>query len=518
MVSCLPSANVGPNSNPNVEGEASTSNATRPRLQLQLQRLASCRPHSLLSFRSFSLSMFTPPPSPLPPRRKSPPSPLSKQVDLSSDELEYSPYEDDDSQPSTPIHAELSEKASTPPTIRVPPGPSRNSAKSARRRILIPLVAIVLVLVAAASSRYDINLKWRTPSTTTGRPQPPSTDVPVAAFGTESNDHVAGHSHDPNRTSRSPGTHRHNHHHNRKPRIGLSNHWHPTPSSTTAEEFDKRGAETLDAVQLAADTTSPSIPDPPYPVPTPFPQSFDTTFSYNFTTSSCQSWFANSLLANLTFRQCRPLSLLIPASAAFFQAQSNLTTLTAVIGGTCATVRSVDDCMGTMSWLASEIQKDTVCGIDLKDKNAMALEALNGFRNYQFMREAGCLINQRTNSYCIVDAVASSSPVDFYFYTLPLGTPLPNKTTPSCSTCVESLLSIYATQAGNKTLDISKTYPGAASKAIDVCGANYATIPDGVSLSGGISLKFASGKEMVWLSVMWTCLVGVLVGVGLVGM
>lgn len=392
-----------PNSNPNVEGEASTSNATRPRprLQLQLQRLASRRPHSLLSFRSFSLSMFTPPPSPLPPRRKSPPSPLSQQVDLSSDELEYSPYEDDDSQPSTPIYAELSEKASTPPPIRVPPGPSRNSAKSARRRILIPLVAIVLVLVAAASSRYDVNLKWRTPSTSTERPQPPSADVPVAGFGAESGEHVAGHSHDPNRTSRSPGTHGHNHHHNRKPRIGLSNHWNPTPSSTTSEEFDKRGADELDAVQLAADTTSPSIPDPPYPVPTPFPQAFDTTFSYNFTTSSCQSWFANSLLANLTFRQCRPLSLLLPSSTAFFQAQSNLTTLTAVIGGTCATVRSADDCAGTMSWLASEIQKDTVCGLDLKAKNAMALEALNGFRSYGFMREAGTLFTiLSTTRFC----------------------------------------------------------------------------------------------------------------------
>lgn len=195
-----------------------------------------------------------------------------------------------------------------------------------------------------------------------------------------------------------------------------------------------------------------------------------------------------------------------------------MTLLTAVIGGTCNTVRSVDDCVGTMGWLASEIQKDTVCGKDLKDQNAMALEALNGFRNYQFMREAGCLINQRTNSYCFVDAVASSSPVDFYFYTLPLGTPLPNKTTPSCSTCVESLMSIYATQAGNKTLDISKTYAGAASKAIDVCGANYASIPDGVSLSGSVGMKFGSGKEMIWLSMMWASLVGVLVGVGLVGM
>ncbi|KAG9047228.1 hypothetical protein FS837_002750 [Tulasnella sp. UAMH 9824] len=455
--------------------------------------------------------MFTPPPSPLPPRRKSPPSPLRQQIDLSSDELEYSPYEDD-SQPTTPVRPELSEKDSPPSPIHVPPVPSLKPAKSSRRRVLIPLLAVALVLVAAASSRTDININWSAP---TGTSQPPSTDTPAVPdpeFGAASN--VAGHSHDPNRTSRSPGAHGHRKH--GKPRIGLSGHWQPTPSSTFSEDLDKR-ADDIDALQLAVET-APSIPDPPLPVPTPFPQPFDTTFSYNFTTSSCQAWFANSLLANLTFRQCRPVSLLLPASAAFFQAQSNLTLLTSIIGGTCNTVRSVDDCLGTMGWLASEIQKDTVCGKDLKDQNAMALEALNGFRNYQFMREAGCLINQRTNSYCFVDAVASSSPVDFYFYTLPLGTPLPNKTTPSCSTCVESLMSIYATQAGNKTLDISKTYAKAAQKAIDVCGANYATIPDGVSLSGGIRLKISHGKEMVWLSMLWASLVGVLVGIGLVGM
>ncbi|KAG9010231.1 hypothetical protein FRB90_007896, partial [Tulasnella sp. 427] len=435
--------------------------------------------------------MFTPPPSPLPPRRNCPPSPLRNPIDLvSSDELEYSPYEDDDdSQPSTPIQSKLSEKAfQTPSSVRVPPAPSLKPVKSARRRVLIPLIAVVLVLVAAASSRYDLDDWWKPPA----RPSP-ELAVPVPGGGPK--DHAAGHSHDPNRTSRSSSGHQHHHH--GTPRIGLSNHWGLAPSATTTTgsesgELDKR-ADALDALELAAEGTSPSIPDPPYPVPTPFPQPFDTTFSYNFSTSSCQSWFANSLLSNLTFRQCRPLSLLLPASAAFFQAQSNLTALTAVIGGTCQTPRTVADCVDTMTYLASEIQKDTVCGIDLGDENAMALEALNGFRNYQFMREAGCLVNQRTNSYCFVDAVASTSPVDFYFYTLPLGTPLPNKTTPSCSTCVESLLSIYATQAGNQSLDISKTYASAASKAADVCGANYATIPDGVSLSAAVK-----GREVVW--------------------
>lgn len=135
---------------------------------------------------------------------------------------------------------------------------------------------------------------------------------------------------------------------------------------------------------------SATIPDPPNPVPTPFPQPFDTVFSYNFTTPSCQSFFADALIANITFRACRPLSLLLPASSAFIAAQSNLTLLTSVLGGTCDTTGATDaECLDTMAYLAEEIRKDSVCGRDLAEENALAVEALTGFENYGFMRQAG---------------------------------------------------------------------------------------------------------------------------------
>jgi len=184
------------------------------------------------------------------------------------------------------------------------------------------------------------------------------------------------------------------------------------------------------------------------------------------------------------------------ASTQFFNSQTNLTLLTSIIGGTCDTPQSEDACVQTMSYFASELQKDTVCGIDLSSRNAVVLEALNGFMNYQFLRQAGCLINQRTNSYCFVDAVAAFPPSDIYYYNLALGIPLTNSTIPTCSTCVESLLNIYATQATNATLDISKTYPAAANKAIAACGAKYATTMDAVS---GAGLKTV--VPLLWTSI-----------------
>lgn len=157
--------------------------------------------------------------------------------------------------------------------------------------------------------------------------------------------------------------------------------------------------------------------------------------------------------------------------------------------------------MATMQWLTTEIQKDTVCSKDISARNAIVLEALDGFLNYKFMRDAGCLVNARTNSYCFVDAVSAASASDFYFYTLALGTPLPNNSVPSCSTCIESLMAIYATQATNSSLDISKTYGAAAIKANAVCGAKYAQ-----SLNANAASRRVAG-------VAWSVAVAVLLGI-----
>jgi len=208
-------------------------------------------------------------------------------------------------------------------------------------------------------------------------------------------------------------------------------------------------------------------------VPTPFPQPFDSSLSFNFSTATCSSFFSD-FTANITFRACRPFSLLLGTSSAFFDAQSNLTELTAVMAGTCDTPQTIDQCRSTMDWLATEMVKPEVCATEIANKDGVALEALNGFQNYDLMRQAGCLVNQRSNAYCFVEAVASTSPSDTYFYALPIGTPVPQKSTPSCSACIKSVMALYASHATDGNLPLSKVYPSAQKLTADSCGKDYA--------------------------------------------
>jgi len=75
-------------------------------------------------------------------------------------------------------------------------------------------------------------------------------------------------------------------------------------------------------------TTVPTIPDNP-PLPTPFPQPFDTTLSKNFSTQACLDFYTNMTLS-LPFRQCRPFGLLTQYSSQFIDVSSWATSLPAL--------------------------------------------------------------------------------------------------------------------------------------------------------------------------------------------
>jgi len=129
-----------------------------------------------------------------------------------------------------------------------------------------------------------------------------------------------------------------------------------------------------------------------------------------------------------------------------------------------------------MAGFASQLK--TVCEAELSAENAMAVDTLQGLQAYDLMRTAGCLADQVTNSYCYVEAAHSSDPSDLYFYELPIGIPLPNKTTPSCSSCGKSLMGLYAQaveSAPEGTLaDLKSTYGKAQALAVAQCGSGYA--------------------------------------------
>lgn len=139
------------------------------------------------------------------------------------------------------------------------------------------------------------------------------------------------------------------------------------------------------------------------------------------------------------------------------------------------------------------------------------------------------------------EALASTSPSDLYYYALPLGTPIPGtnptttitsgKTTttvtapstiktyaPSCSTCISSLMEIFAPYANDTSLLLGLTYPPAASAAVKQCGTGYAPGPYNIVASPTPPVSAGSsgsaGRRSVNLLVGGQPIWGVLVAMG----
>jgi len=233
-----------------------------------------------------------------------------------------------------------------------------------------------------------------------------------------------------------------------------------------------------------ASSSVPPVPtDPPTAagvVPTPFPQPFDISLSWNFTSVSCQNFFLNFTQLP-SFRKCRPLSLLLDASSQFASSQNNATLLTDIMWGTCNTPTTADECDDVMKDLASNIQTD--CKTELQQKDTLPMEALGGFQLYSAVRQAGCVVDQSTGSYCFVEAATNPASSDIEFFRLPTGVPLSNGTIPSCSTCIKDVMAIYAqaitTPSSAKTgtsvgTPLDTTYGPAAQLAVQQCGSVYA--------------------------------------------
>ncbi|KAF8644928.1 hypothetical protein AX16_008210 [Volvariella volvacea WC 439] len=251
----------------------------------------------------------------------------------------------------------------------------------------------------------------------------------------------------------------------------------------------------------------PTVPTDPT-IPTPFPQPFDSSLTQNFSSLSCFNFFQN-MTSSRPFRTCRPFSLLLQSSNAFLNAQTNLTLLNNLVWGTCHTNPGMDECTANMGWFANNLQ--TACSTDLRDRNALAVETLIGLNAFQVMYDAGCLTDPTTNSYCFVNAARSSSPVDLYFYQLALGTKLPSRSVPSCSACTRSVLRIFAAALESDTQGryadgLEVTYVPAAQAAVQACGSDYATTETsgatalvlGVPSAGRVHALMASVVMLLW--------------------
>ncbi|KAI5479151.1 hypothetical protein MNV49_004011 [Pseudohyphozyma bogoriensis] len=194
------------------------------------------------------------------------------------------------------------------------------------------------------------------------------------------------------------------------------------------------------------------------------PSAFDETLGTTFVSTACPSFFS-TFLADPDFIGCVPFGLLLSSSSGFFDAEKQpYSELPYILNASCAANKTT--CVDVMSSLAAKIRLASTCGEDLNQGNAIAIEALEGFQNYEMMYSAGCQKNNSTGQ-------ANAS--DIYFYYLPTATALPSGTK-SCSDCTHGLMDIYSRYANNTSLQISQTYAAAQGNVSQACGSTFAPI------------------------------------------
>jgi len=188
----------------------------------------------------------------------------------------------------------------------------------------------------------------------------------------------------------------------------------------------------------------------------------------------------------MDFRQCRPFSFLFQTSSTFINAQSNLTLMNTLIWGTCNTTLSYSQCQANMASFASLLQ--SACPQELTNQNLLVVNSLISLRAFQVMHDSACLVDPTTNAYCYLSAVQNPNPSDYFFFSIPLGIPLPKTVTPSCSACSESIMGIYSTALQDRSQALLLTalksaYQTSAQLAVQLCGAPFARTLAGAAMS-----------------------------------
>ncbi|KAK9898638.1 hypothetical protein P389DRAFT_36524 [Cystobasidium minutum MCA 4210] len=256
----------------------------------------------------------------------------------------------------------------------------------------------------------------------------------------------------------------------------------------------------------SASTTTPLIEEVnALPDGYAFPQPFDAVLGVNFTSTSCPSFF-NRFLADPQFRACSPLSLLLETSTSFFKAMQDPTLLSPILDQICSA--GADTCLDIMNQYAIQIDQSGTCGPDLRQGNALAVSALNGFRNYKLYYQAGCLKDSNTGEYCFAEAANATTPSDLYIYYLPGGTSLPSGEKPTCNRCSKSVMSTFSNYASNSTLRISETYINARNVIALSCGPSFAPMVAATTVTAGsMQRAFLSAAGMLMPLLAAACFV-----------
>ncbi|EGX94114.1 C6 transcription factor, putative [Cordyceps militaris CM01] len=247
-----------------------------------------------------------------------------------------------------------------------------------------------------------------------------------------------------------------------------------TAVAASSDSASSSSASSASSASSSATPTSssPSSSSTSSPLPLPFDDAPTSIFkSSSSTTGACPN-FMKKLLDDATFKKCYPLSMMLRTSTSFFQASKSLVSIVRVLDATCAA--DVAQCDTFLTQAAKKMLDASNCKTEYDADQGQVTEAFNGLRAYKVLYAATCLQNPATQNYCFASAVTNvTNPSDIFFYSMPLGLPLPGGSTPSCGPCTTQTMAIFHAATSDRSQKISSTYRDAARQVNTICGPGF---------------------------------------------
>lgn len=129
-----------------------------------------------------------------------------------------------------------------------------------------------------------------------------------------------------------------------------------------------------------------------------------------------------------------------------------------------------------MDDFARELTSATACKTDLANDNPLIIQTINGLVAYPVAYSASCL-RDNDGKYCYANAVTNLTAVtDSLPYYLAVGQELPGSSRPTCNSCLQDTMAVFAQYANNSTQPVSKTYSMAAQQLSVSCGRTFVNV------------------------------------------
>ncbi|OAA67469.1 hypothetical protein ISF_03645 [Cordyceps fumosorosea ARSEF 2679] len=237
------------------------------------------------------------------------------------------------------------------------------------------------------------------------------------------------------------------------------------PAEPAGGSSDSSTSSSSTASASSSDATTSALP-------LPFDSAPSSIFKSTRSTNDACPNFMQKLLDDPTFKKCYPLSMMLRTSTSFFQASKQLVSIVRVLDATCAP--DVTQCDTFLTQAAKNLLDSANCKKEYDANQLQVTEAFRGLRAYRVLRAVGCLHDPTTQGYCFAAAVTNiTNPSDVFFYSMPLGLPLPGGVTPSCGACTARTMAVFHAATADRAHPISGTYSNAAQQVNTICGPGF---------------------------------------------